>query len=90
MLKKVAMEASILLGPFAFLAKPAIATATVKGIGEAAISFFEERFPYHEAYAPPGWEQFWNAFGDGYHTAHEMDAKSGDYYDLYHYWSSLL
>ncbi|MGC4004804.1 MAG: hypothetical protein QM811_17490 [Pirellulales bacterium] len=41
--KIVAMEGTILLGPFAFAAKPAIAGGIVKTMGQLVISFFEER-----------------------------------------------
>jgi uncharacterized protein (DUF697 family) len=37
-----AMEATLLLGPFAFAAKPAVAAAIVKAMGELVIKHFED------------------------------------------------
>lgn len=39
--KVVALEASILLGPLALAAKPAIAAGIVKTLGQVAIAYFE-------------------------------------------------
>jgi hypothetical protein len=40
----VALEAAILAGPFAFAIKPAIAAGIVKTIGEAIISYCEDKW----------------------------------------------
>lgn len=40
--KIAALEGSILLGPFAFAAKPAIAAGIVKGMGQLVIKHFED------------------------------------------------
>lgn len=37
-----AMEAAILLGPFAFVAKPAVAAGIVKAMGQLIIRYFED------------------------------------------------
>lgn len=43
MAKIVVMEAAIILGPFAFVAKPAVAATIVKAMGQLVIKHFEDR-----------------------------------------------
>lgn len=80
LLKKIAMEGSLLLGLFALIVKPLIAGSVIKGIGEATIDFFETRFPDHIAYEKPLWEKFHNTF---------KDMTSEDTKTIYEYWLSL-
>ena len=40
--KVLALEATILLGPFAFAAKPVIAAGIVKTLGQVVIAYFEQ------------------------------------------------
>lgn len=62
LLKKIAMEGSLLLGPFGGFVRPTLALSVVKGIGEAATSFFEAKFPGLDAYEKPALEEFLEAF----------------------------
>ena len=62
-----------------WLAKPLVAGAAVKAIGETAIAFFEDRFPYQKAGDKPAWEAFISAFGVG-----DVDVD-----ELLEYWESL-
>ena len=39
---RAAMEAAILLGPLAFVAKPAVAATIVKAMGQLVIKYFED------------------------------------------------
>ena len=62
-----------------WLAKPFVAGAAVKVIGEGAIAFFESRFPGQRVNEKPNWEAFLAAFPVG-----DVDMQQ-----LKDYWNSL-
>ena len=68
---------------FGHLAKGAISAGVIKGIGEALITYYEDKFPGQEAYKKPNWSAIVSAFS--WHVDLE---ELRDYWDSYEYTSS--
>jgi uncharacterized protein (DUF697 family) len=64
-----------------WIAKPFVAGATIKAVGEGALIFFESRFPDQRANSKPAWEVFISVFG--------VDDIDVDIDELREYWESL-